>query len=331
MGRAVSEHLARYLETLSRTQHALSSGFRALRRGHPREYDLCGVCERLAAQCRDHTERLEPFLRRYRAGGLRDPRPAQSQAPGVRPQGLEAPGLAASGFDSGGFDAPGFTTGFDTGFDAGFDAGFDTDFDTGFDTGGFDSGFDAGRFDTGAFDAGRFDAGRFDAGGFDRGRLDTGGLDTGGLDTGGFDAGGFDAASIDGGGFEAAGLETADLPRAARGAVERERAVSEGSEAGTARRPRMTPGPGGGDGGGLALLRDLHGLYLLATGCDLSWSVVAQAARGLRDDELLGLARDCAPETAVQLLWLRTRMHQAAPQVLVVPSRSQGNGDKGRH
>ncbi|GIH46761.1 hypothetical protein SAMN05421833_103262 [Microbispora rosea] len=309
----MSEHLARYLETLSRTQHALSSGFRALRRGHPREYDLCGVCERLAAQCRDHTERLEPFLRRYRSGGLRDPRPAQSQAPGVRPQGLEAPGLAASGFDSGGFDVPGFTTGFDAGFDTGFDAGFDA--------GGFDSGFDAGRFDTGAFDAGRFDAA-----GFDRGRLDTGGLDAGG-----FDAGAFDAASIDGGGFEAAGLETADLPRAVRRAVEREREVSEGSEAGTARRPRVTPGPGGGDGGGLALLRDLHGLYLLATGCDLSWSVVAQAARGLRDDDLLGLARDCAPETAVQLLWLRTRMHQAAPQVLVVPSRSQGNGDKGRH
>ncbi|WP_218671457.1 hypothetical protein, partial [Microbispora sp. GKU 823] len=84
--------------------------------------------------------------------------------------------------------------------------------------------------------------------------------------------------------------------------------------------PRVTPGRGGGDGGGLALLRDLHGLYLLATECDLSWSVVAQAARGLRDDDLLDLARHCAAETAVQLLWLRTRMRQAAPQVLVVPS-----------
>ncbi|TQS23231.1 hypothetical protein FLX08_04935 [Microbispora hainanensis] len=104
-----------------------------------------------------------------------------------------------------------------------------------------------------------------------------------------------------------------------------------GTEAGIARRPRVGPGSPGGDGGGLALLRDLHGLYLLATGCDLSWSVVAQAARGLRDDELLGLARHCAPETAVQLLWLRTRMHQAAPQVLVVPSASPQKGDKGRH
>ncbi|MEU6432208.1 hypothetical protein ABZ860_40415 [Microbispora sp. NPDC046973] len=269
----MSEHLARYLETLSRTQHELSSGFRALRRGHPRESDLCGVCERLAAQCRDHAGRLEPFLRRYRSGSLRDPGPAQSRVPGVKPQGLEAPGLETSGFGSGAFDARGIEGG----------------------------GFDAGGFDTGGFDAGGFGAGRFDADGFDRG--------------------GFGAASIDGGGFDAAGLEPADLQRVVRGAVERERAEG-GAEAGATRRPHETPGRGGGggDGGGLALLRDLHGLYLLATECDLSWSVVAQAARGLRDDDLLGLARHCAAETAVQLLWLRTRMRQAAPQVLVVPS-----------
>jgi hypothetical protein len=270
VGRFVSEHLARYLETLSRTQHALSSGFRALRRGHPRESDLCGVCERLAAQCRDHAERLEPFLRRYRSGGLRDPRPAQSRAPG-KPPGLEVPRLETSGFDAGGFDAGGF------------------------DTGGFDAGsFEAGPFETGSFEAGSFE-------------------------TGSFETGGFDAASIDGGGFDAAGLEPADLQRVVRGAVERERAGVEGADAGAARRPRVTQGRGGGDGG-LALLRELHRLYLLGTECDLSWSVVAQAARGLRDDDLLGLARHCAPETAIQLLWLRTRMHQAAPQVLVVPS-----------
>ncbi|MEU7696426.1 hypothetical protein FLW53_27965 [Microbispora sp. SCL1-1] len=256
----MSEHLARYLETLSRTQHALSSGFRALRRGHPRESDLCGVCERLAAQCRDHTERLEPFLHRYRSAESRDPGSAPS-----RPTGLDT-------FGTGGFDA------------------------------GFDSGFDAAGFGTGSFDAGGFGRGEFDTGEFD-----TGGFAAGAFDAASIDAASIDAASIDGGDFEAAGAET-----------------------GTARRPRMTPGSRG-DGGGLALLRELHGLYLLATECDLSWSVVAQAARGLRDDELLGLARHCAPETAVQLLWLRTRMHQAAPQVLVVQSASPQKGDKSRH
>ncbi|MBD3147316.1 hypothetical protein [Microbispora bryophytorum] len=290
----MSGHLARYLETLSRTQHALSSGFRALRRGHPRESDLCGVCERLAAQCRDHAERLEPFLRRYRSESLRDPRPAPSRAPG-RPPGLEVPRREASGFDAAGFEAGGFEAG-------AFEA----------------AGFEAGGIDAGGFDAGEFGSGRFDAGGRDTGVLDTGGVNTRGFDSGSFDSGGFDAA----------GLEPADLQRVVRGAVEREWAGAEGADAGTGRRPGVTPGQGGenggenggGDGSGLALLRDLHGLYLLGAECDLSWSVVAQAARGLRDDDLLGLARHCAPETAIQLLWLRTRMHQAAPQVLVVPS-----------
>ncbi|GGO14120.1 hypothetical protein [Microbispora bryophytorum] len=297
----MSGHLARYLETLSRTQHALSYGFHTLRRVHPRESDLCGVCERLAAQCRDHAERLEPFLRRYRSGSLRDPRPAPSRAPG-RPPGLEVPRREASGFDAAGFEG---------------------------------AGFEAGAFQAGGFDARGIDAGGFDTGEFDSGRFDAGGRDTGVLDTGGVNTGGFDSGSFDSGGFDAAGLEPADLQRVVRGAVERERAGAEGAEgadSGTARRPGVTPGRGGGNGGrgggrdgggdgsGLALLRDLHGLYLLGTECDLSWSVVAQAARGLRDDDLLGLARHCAPETAIQLLWLRTRMHQVAPQVLVVPS-----------
>ncbi|MGW5260421.1 hypothetical protein ACWEQG_05590 [Microbispora sp. NPDC004025] len=239
----MSEHLARYLETLSRTQHELSSGFRALRRGHPREPDLCGVCERLAAQCRDHAERLKPFLRRYRSGGSRDPRAigAEPRTAGLRPPAFEAP------------------------------------------------------------------------------RLETASFDAGALDAGGFDAGGFDAAA----------LETADLQRVVRAAAERERAGVDAADPGTARRARVTPGRGGGDGGGLVLLRDLHGLYLLATECDLSWSVLEQAARGLRDDDLLDLTRHCAPETAVHLLWLRTRMREAAPQVLAVP-RSE-NDDKVRH
>ena len=70
--------------------------------------------------------------------------------------------------------------------------------------------------------------------------------------------------------------------------------------------------------GGLGLLRDLHDLYLLATVCDVSWTVVAQAAKGVRDDELLEVVGHCGPETAIHLLWLRTRMRQAAPQALVV-------------
>jgi hypothetical protein len=54
---------------------------------------------------------------------------------------------------------------------------------------------------------------------------------------------------------------------------------------------------GGTRGGGLGLLRDLHDLYLMATECEVTGTLVAQAG---------------------QLRWLRTRMKQAAPQALVV-------------
>jgi hypothetical protein len=70
--------------------------------------------------------------------------------------------------------------------------------------------------------------------------------------------------------------------------------------------------------GGLGLLRDLQDLYLMAAECDICWTVVGQAAQGVRDTELVDVVTRCEGETAVQLKWLRTRMKQAAPQALVV-------------
>jgi hypothetical protein len=71
-------------------------------------------------------------------------------------------------------------------------------------------------------------------------------------------------------------------------------------------------------GGGLGLLRDLQDLYLMAAECDITWTLVGQAAQGLRDDELQEVVEACEGETAIQMKWLRTRMKQAAPQALVV-------------
>lgn len=70
--------------------------------------------------------------------------------------------------------------------------------------------------------------------------------------------------------------------------------------------------------GGLGLLRDLHDLYLMAAECDICWTIVAQAARGARDRDLLATVTAAQRETEIQLKWLRTRMKQAAPQALVV-------------
>jgi hypothetical protein len=75
---------------------------------------------------------------------------------------------------------------------------------------------------------------------------------------------------------------------------------------------------GGSRSGPLALVRDLHDLFLMATECDISWTMVGQAARGLRDEELLGVVRGCEGDTVAQLSWLRTRLKSASPQALVV-------------
>ena len=70
--------------------------------------------------------------------------------------------------------------------------------------------------------------------------------------------------------------------------------------------------------GPLGLLRDLHDLYLMASECDMAWTLVGQAAQGARDTELLEVVQGCESETALQLKWLKSRMKEAAPQVLVV-------------
>lgn len=72
--------------------------------------------------------------------------------------------------------------------------------------------------------------------------------------------------------------------------------------------------------GGLGLLRDLHDLYIMASACDIAWTMIGQAAQGAGDRELLDVVNSCEKETATQLKWLRTRMKQAAPQALLVAS-----------
>lgn len=74
---------------------------------------------------------------------------------------------------------------------------------------------------------------------------------------------------------------------------------------------------GGSREGGVGLLRDLQDVYLMAAECDISWTLVGQAAQGARDQELLAVVNRCEHETATQMSWLRTRMKQAAPQALI--------------
>lgn len=70
--------------------------------------------------------------------------------------------------------------------------------------------------------------------------------------------------------------------------------------------------------GGIGLLRDLQDLYLMAAESDITWTVVGQAARGVRDTDLVDVVAACEGRTANHMRWLRTRMKQAAPQALIV-------------
>ncbi|MCU1446708.1 hypothetical protein [Cryobacterium sp.] len=70
--------------------------------------------------------------------------------------------------------------------------------------------------------------------------------------------------------------------------------------------------------GPVGLLRDLQDLYLLASFVDITWTMIRQAAQGMRDTELLAVVTACNSQTSTQLRWLQTRMSQAAPQALIV-------------
>jgi hypothetical protein len=50
---------------------------------------------------------------------------------------------------------------------------------------------------------------------------------------------------------------------------------------------------------------------------DITWTVIGQAAQGLRDRDLLDTVSSCQSQKATQLAWLQTRIKQAAPQALI--------------
>lgn len=72
--------------------------------------------------------------------------------------------------------------------------------------------------------------------------------------------------------------------------------------------------------GGIGLVRDLHDLWLLANESHISWIVLLQASKSLRDKELESAVKEGDKQNKRQLAWILTRIKQAAPQALVVPS-----------
>lgn len=70
--------------------------------------------------------------------------------------------------------------------------------------------------------------------------------------------------------------------------------------------------------GSMALLRDLHDLYLIGCEVEVCCTLLKQGADGLRDKELKSVCEEIERQTKRQLLWLLSRMKVAAPQILIV-------------
>lgn len=69
--------------------------------------------------------------------------------------------------------------------------------------------------------------------------------------------------------------------------------------------------------GAMALLRDLHDLYLIVSEVQVCCVILKQGASALKDEVLLSMCEETERQSKRQLSWLLTRMKSAAPQTLI--------------
>jgi len=70
--------------------------------------------------------------------------------------------------------------------------------------------------------------------------------------------------------------------------------------------------------GSMALLRDLHDLYLIVNEVLVCCTILKQGGTALEDEELVSVCEEIERQTTRQSSWLMTRMKSAAPQTLIV-------------
>ena len=66
------------------------------------------------------------------------------------------------------------------------------------------------------------------------------------------------------------------------------------------------------------LLVELRTLHLRTEEVAITWTMVEQAAKALRDTDLLEVATECHSATEMQAKWFTMRIKTSAPQALVV-------------
>jgi hypothetical protein len=67
----------------------------------------------------------------------------------------------------------------------------------------------------------------------------------------------------------------------------------------------------------MLLFEDLRGLYLTTHRAELAWVVLEQGAKAARDADLLAAAHKGREEAERRWKWVRTKVKEASPQVLV--------------
>lgn len=67
----------------------------------------------------------------------------------------------------------------------------------------------------------------------------------------------------------------------------------------------------------LLLLEDLRNVYVDASGAQMDWLLIAQAAQGIRHMRLLEVAEACQPQTSRQAKWAAGQLKTHATQILV--------------
>lgn len=71
---------------------------------------------------------------------------------------------------------------------------------------------------------------------------------------------------------------------------------------------------------GLLLLRDLRQLYLMAEEVSIHWLTLGQIAQAVPDHDLLDRISALHKQTLTQTKWLKTKIRESAPQILLVPA-----------
>jgi hypothetical protein len=67
----------------------------------------------------------------------------------------------------------------------------------------------------------------------------------------------------------------------------------------------------------LLLLVDLREIYMRASGVSVEWELIAQAAQGVKDKNLVALSKRCHPDNLRQARWANGKLKGAATQILV--------------